>query len=71
MRTGGNGGRRRCGASAWPAGQRARSLLHDGRARTVLEAILWHDGEARAARERVVKMTPGERANLLRFIDSL
>ena len=47
------------------------SLLHDGRARTVLEAVLWHDGEARAARERVVKMTPAERADLLRFIDSL
>lgn len=47
------------------------SFLHDGRARTVLEAILWHDGEARAARERVVAMTPAQRADLLRFIDSL
>ncbi len=47
------------------------SFLHDGRARTVLEAILWHDGEARAARDRVVAMTPAQRAGLLRFIESL
>ncbi len=47
------------------------SFLHDGRARTVLEAILWHDGEARAARDRVVAMTPAQRADLLRFIESL
>ncbi len=47
------------------------SFLHDGRARSVLEAILWHDGEARAARSRVVAMTPAQRADLLRFIESL
>ncbi|HWL62479.1 MAG TPA: di-heme oxidoredictase family protein [Steroidobacteraceae bacterium] len=47
------------------------SFLHDGRARSVLEAILWHDGEGRAARDRVVAMTPAQRADLLRFLDSL
>jgi CxxC motif-containing protein (DUF1111 family) len=47
------------------------SFLHDGRARTILEAILWHGGEASAARERVVAMTPQQRADLLRFIESL
>jgi CxxC motif-containing protein (DUF1111 family) len=46
-------------------------LLHDGRARGVLEAILWHGGEAEAARERVVTMTPDERAALVRFVESL
>lgn len=45
--------------------------LHDGRARTLLEAILWHGGEAGAARDRVIAMTPGERADLLRFLESL
>lgn len=45
--------------------------LHDGRARTPLEAILWHDGEGRAARDRVVAMSPAQRADLLRFLDSL
>lgn len=45
--------------------------LHDGRARNLLEAILWHGGEAQAARDRVVAMTPEERENLLRFLESL
>jgi len=45
--------------------------LHDGRARTLLEAILWHGGEAQAARDRVVAMTLSERADLLRFLESL
>jgi len=45
--------------------------LHDGRARTLLEAILWHGGEAQAARDRVVAMTTDERADLLRFLESL
>ncbi len=46
-------------------------LLHDGRARGVLEAVLWHGGEAAAARERVVEMTPEERDALVRFVESL
>lgn len=46
-------------------------LLHDGRARNVLEAILWHGGEAAAAREAVVAMPPEERAALLAFVGSL
>jgi len=45
--------------------------LHDGRARTLLEAILWHGGEAQAARDRVVEMTPQQRADLIRFLESL
>ena len=46
-------------------------LLHDGRARSVLEAILWHGGEAQAARDRVVALDPPDRAALLRFLESL
>ncbi|WP_244238143.1 di-heme oxidoreductase family protein [Corallococcus terminator] len=46
-------------------------LLHDGRARSVLEAILWHGGEATASREAVRRMSPRERAALLTFLDSL
>lgn len=45
--------------------------LHDGRARTLLEAVLWHGGEAQPARDRVVAMTPQQRADLLRFLESL
>lgn len=46
-------------------------MLHDGRARSVLEAILWHGGEAEAARRRVQAMPAVERARLLRFVNSL
>ena len=46
-------------------------LLHDGRARNFLEAILWHDGEARQAKENIRKMSPSEREALLKFLGAL
>jgi CxxC motif-containing protein (DUF1111 family) len=46
-------------------------LLHDGRARTVLEAILWHGGEAQAQRDAVVNMSAADREALLAFLGSL
>ncbi len=46
-------------------------FLHDGRARSLLEAVLWHGGEAEDARDRVVAMPPEERAALIRFLESL
>lgn len=49
---------------------RAR-FLHDGRARTLTEAILWHDGEAHAARERFRQISRPQREDLLSFLDSL
>lgn len=47
------------------------SLLHDGRARTISEAILWHGGEADSARRKFASMPRDRRADLLRFLDSL
>ncbi|GKY86729.1 di-heme oxidoredictase family protein [Sinisalibacter aestuarii] len=47
------------------------SFLHDGRARTLLEAILWHGGEAQAARDRVAAMAAADRDALIRFLESL
>ncbi|PWE29142.1 thiol oxidoreductase [Pararhodobacter marinus] len=47
------------------------SYLHDGRARSLLEAILWHGGEAQSARDTVVGLAPDDRAALLRFLRSL
>jgi CxxC motif-containing protein (DUF1111 family) len=47
------------------------SFLHDGRARTLLEAILWHGGEAFPARETVRLMDPPDRAALITFLESL
>jgi CxxC motif-containing protein (DUF1111 family) len=45
--------------------------LHDGRATTILEAILWHGGEAEASKDRVVAMTKDQREALLAFLRSL
>ena len=47
------------------------NLLHDGRARNVLEAILWHGGEAMASRDKFVKLKPQEREDLIAFVNSL
>ncbi len=46
-------------------------FLHDGRARSLLEAILWHGGEAEAQRDAVASMTTEEREALLAFLNSL
>lgn len=46
-------------------------FLHDGRARTLEEAILWHGGEAQAARDRYKALEKTERNALIRFLDSL
>jgi CxxC motif-containing protein (DUF1111 family) len=46
-------------------------LLHDGRARSVLEAILWHGGEAEAQRDAVATMASEDREALLAFLGSL
>jgi CxxC motif-containing protein (DUF1111 family) len=47
------------------------NYLHDGRARTLLEAVLWHGGEAQAARDRVIALPVRERENLIWFLKSL
>jgi CxxC motif-containing protein (DUF1111 family) len=46
-------------------------FLHDGRARTLLEAILWHGGEAQAARDGTVSLPTEDRAALIAFLESL
>jgi CxxC motif-containing protein (DUF1111 family) len=46
-------------------------FLHDGRARNLLEAILWHGGEAEGARQTVMAFDAEQRAALLAFLDSL
>jgi len=46
-------------------------FLHDGRARNLLEAILWHGGEAENAKQAVLQFTAEERDALLAFLNSL
>jgi CxxC motif-containing protein (DUF1111 family) len=47
------------------------NFLHDGRARTLLEAVLWHGGEAKLARERVKRLRARDREALIAFLESL
>ena len=46
-------------------------FLHDGRARNLTEAILWHGGEAQDARDRFAAMSREEREALMTFLESL
>ena len=46
-------------------------FLHDGRARSLLEAILWHGGEAQPHSDAVVEMPKNDRDALVRFLESL
>lgn len=58
-------------APLWGLGHTTRrplTLLHDGRARSIEEAILWHDGEARAARTRFQSLGADERRRLLEWL---
>lgn len=47
------------------------TFLHDGRARNLAEAILWHGGEASRSRDRYLALAPDERAALLRWLRQL
>lgn len=60
----------------WGIGMTARvsghtQFLHDGRARNLTEAILWHGGEAQAARDGFARLSSGDRAALIAFLESL
>lgn len=63
-------------APLWGLGERAAkgpatTLLHDGRARSILEAILWHGGEAARAQQAVGALSAEDRAKLIAFLESL
>jgi len=46
-------------------------FLHDGRARSLMEAVLWHGGEAEKSRQTVEKMSKKDREALVVFLESL
>ncbi len=63
-------------APLWGIGLSARvngsaDLLHDGRARNVMEAILWHGGEAQKARDGFARLKREDREALIAFVNSL
>jgi CxxC motif-containing protein (DUF1111 family) len=45
--------------------------LHDGRARTIDEAILWHGGEGETSKQAYVAMSTANKEALLAFLNSL
>lgn len=47
------------------------SYLHDGRARSLEEAILWHGGEGQASRDAFAALAAGDQAALIKFLESL
>jgi CxxC motif-containing protein (DUF1111 family) len=57
-------------APLWGLAQRTR-FLHDGRAGSIAEAIIWHDGEAASARSAYIKASKEQREHLLRFLRGL
>lgn len=46
-------------------------FLHDGRARSLVEAILWHGGEAADAQRRFTELSADDRRRLIAFLESL
>ena len=46
-------------------------LLHDGRARNVEEAILWHGGEAELSKGQFKNLTAADRKLVIQFVESL
>ena len=50
---------------------KARFLLHDGRARTLEEAIIWHDGEGAFSKNAFISMNQIDRTALIAFLESL
>jgi CxxC motif-containing protein (DUF1111 family) len=59
------------GIGLTPVVSEPANYLHDGRARTVLEAVLWHGGEAQRARDAVAGLSRAQRDRLIRFVESL
>ena len=47
------------------------AYLHDGRARSLTEAILWHGGEAAGAAKKFKEMSAADAAALIKFLKSL
>lgn len=63
------------GVTNAPQGQQVctpvHSYLHDGRARTIEEAILWHGGEGQAAKNAYQSLSASQKQDVLRFLESL
>ena len=52
-------------------GQKKPRFLHDGRAQTLEEAILWHNGEAKTTKQNFAKLNKTQRTQLIQFLKRL
>ncbi|HEY0262001.1 MAG TPA: di-heme oxidoredictase family protein, partial [Chitinophagales bacterium] len=59
------------GIGLFYAVSRHTNYLHDGRAGSLEEAVLWHGGEAQTAKENFKAMNATDRAALIAFLNSL
>lgn len=59
------------GLTADVAGGGREAYLHDGRAKTLHDAILWHDGEAANARKAYIARTQSDKDAVVKFLKSL
>ena len=46
-------------------------FLHDGRAKSVMDAILWHGGEAESSKQAFMNLPKEQRTSLINFVESL
>ncbi|MCV6608905.1 MAG: thiol oxidoreductase, partial [Campylobacterales bacterium] len=53
-----------------PLGQEPE-FLHDGRAKSLEEAVLWHGGEAKGVRDAFMNLSKKDRKKLLKYIGEL
>jgi CxxC motif-containing protein (DUF1111 family) len=47
------------------------TFLHDGRARSIIEAILWHSGESEKSKRAFMELSKQQRTTLINFVESL
>ena len=47
------------------------NFLHDGRARNLIEAIMWHGGEAEKVKNNFASLSKSDRDKLIKFLNSL
>lgn len=59
------------GIGMYPLLSQHNELLHDGRARGIQEAILWHGGESEKSKQSFMNLTKSERTQLIEYIKSL
>jgi CxxC motif-containing protein (DUF1111 family) len=59
------------GLTRMVSGRPHMALLHDGRARTIAEAILWHGGESERSKERYRNLPKAQREELLFYLESI